>query len=311
VILRFCGVRGSTPAPGVSFVRVGGHTSCVAVWPDGSPSPRLLLDAGTGIRAVDPLVGRGAFHGTILLSHLHWDHVQGLPFFGAGDRDDSVVDLLIPDEGVPASAMLARAMSPPHFPIAPEGLRGTWQFATLGEGWREVEGLAVLAREVPHKGGRTFGYRVEGATGSFAYLPDHLPGGEGTRDGMPSSAARVLSAGADVLVHDAQFVAGESALAAAYGHATVEQAVALAAEAGVGELVLFHHSPERTDDQATALLRAAVEAAPCPVRLAVEGDELTPRRRGVSSVGRSDGHLTDVGATLRVAPRLRQPGRSA
>ena len=275
--LRFCGVRGSTPAPGPDFVRVGGHTSCLAVWPDGSTLPRLILDAGTGIRAVTPLLRGGPFRGTVLLTHLHWDHVQGLPFFRAGDRDDAVVDLLLPDEGVPAASLLARAMSPPHFPIGPEGLQGRWRFATVGEGWREVEGLAVLAREVPHKGGRTFGYRVQGAAGSFAYLPDHFPVCEGAGgDRVPSSAAGELSAGVDVLVHDAQFVAAESALATAYGHATVDQAVALAAEAGVGELVLFHHSPERTDAAAEALLRAAAEASPCPVRLAVEGHELTP-----------------------------------
>ena len=134
--LRFCGVRGSTPAPGPDFVRVGGHTSCLAVWPDGSTLPRLILDAGTGIRAVTPLLGGRPFRGTVLLTHLHWDHVQGLPFFRAGDRDDAVVDLLLPDEGVPAASLLARAMSPPHFPIRPEGLRGTWRFGTVREGWR-------------------------------------------------------------------------------------------------------------------------------------------------------------------------------
>ena len=277
--LRFCGVRGSTPAPGPDFVRVGGHTSCLAVWPDGSTLPRLILDAGTGIRTVTPLLGGAPFRGTVLLTHLHWDHVQGVPFFRAGDRDDAVVDLLLPDEGVPAASLLARAMSPPHFPIGPEGLRGTWRFATIGVGWRELEGLAVLAREVPHKGGLTFGYRVEGSAGSFAYLPDHLPTGGGDRGPMGTSASvRELTQGVDVLVHDAQFVAAESALARDYGHATVEQAVALAAAAGVGELVLFHHSPERTDAEAEALLRAAAEACPCPVRLAVEGQELRPRR---------------------------------
>jgi phosphoribosyl 1,2-cyclic phosphodiesterase len=209
---------------------------------------------------------------------MHWDHVQGLPFFRAGDRDDAVVDLLLPDEGLPAVSLLARSMSPPQFPIGPEGLQGRWRFATVGDGWREVEGLAVLAREVPHKGGVTFGYRVEGAAGSFAYLPDHLPTGGGDRGPMSMSAEiRELTQGVDLLVHDAQFIAAESALARDYGHATVEQAVALAAAAGVGELVLFHHSPERTDAAAEALLRAAAEAAPCPVRLAVEGHELTPR----------------------------------
>jgi phosphoribosyl 1,2-cyclic phosphodiesterase len=279
VKLRFCGVRGSTPAPGPDFVRVGGHTSCLAVWPDGSTLPRLILDAGTGIRTVTPLLGGGPFRGTVLLTHLHWDHVQGLPFFRAGDRDDAVVDLLLPDEGVPAASLLARSMSPPHFPIGPEGLQGRWRFATVGEGWREVEGLAVLAREVPHKGGVTFGYRVEGPAGSFAYLPDHLPTGGGDRGPIRTPASvRELTQGVDLLVHDAQFIAAESALARDYGHATVEQAVALAAAAGVGELVLFHHSPERTDAEAEALLRAAAEASPCPVRLAVEGHELAPCR---------------------------------
>jgi phosphoribosyl 1,2-cyclic phosphodiesterase len=279
VKLRFCGVRGSTPAPGPDFVRVGGHTSCLAVWPDGSTLPRLILDAGTGIRTVTPLLGGGPFRGTILLTHMHWDHVQGLPFFRAGDRDDAVVDLLLPDEGLPAVSLLARSMSPPQFPIGPEGLQGRWRFATVGEGWREVEGLAVLAREVPHKGGVTFGYRVEGAAGSFAYLPDHLP--TGGRDRGPTSmpaSVRELTQGVDLLVHDAQFVAAESALARDYGHTTVGQAVALAASAGVGELVLFHHAPERTDAEAEALLQAAAEASPCPVRLAVEGHELTPCR---------------------------------
>jgi phosphoribosyl 1,2-cyclic phosphodiesterase len=226
---------------------------------------------------VTPLLRGGPFRGTVLLTHLHWDHVQGLPFFRAGDRDDAVVDLLLPDEGVPAASLLARAMSPPHFPIGPEGLQGRWRFATVGEGWREVEGLAVLAREVPHKGGVTFGYRVEGAAGSFAYLPDHLPTGGGDRGPMSMPASvRELTQGVDLLVHDAQFVAAESVLARDYGHATVEQAIALAAASGVRELVLFHHSPERTDAAAEALLRAAAEASPCPVHLAVEGHELMP-----------------------------------
>ena len=93
-----------------------------------------------------------------------------------------------------------------------------------------------------------------------------------------SASVRELTQGVDLLVHDAQFVAAESALARDYGHTTVEQAVALAAAAGVGELVLFHHAPERTDAEAEALLRAAGEASPCPVRLAIEGHELTPCR---------------------------------
>jgi phosphoribosyl 1,2-cyclic phosphodiesterase len=263
VRLQFCGVRGSTPAPGADFVRVGGNTSCVAVWPQGSPVPRLVLDAGTGIRYVTPLLEGRAFDGTILLSHLHWDHVQGLPFFAAADRDDAATRLVMPDAGVDAATELARAMSPPHFPIGPEGLCGTWGFHSMGEGWHQLEGLRVLAREVPHKGGRTFGYRVEDDVGSLAYVPDHLP------SNRPADRDRILDLieRVDVLVHDAQFLAAESAMARDYGHSTVDQVLALAAEAGVGRLVLFHHAPFRTDaqiDRLVATLRPTafgVEAA--------------------------------------------------
>jgi len=121
VRLHFCGVRGSTPAPGPDFVRYGGHTSSVAIAHDGAARPTLILDVGTGVRRVTALLGGRPFTGTILLTHLHWDHVQGLPFFRAGDRDDAEVALLLPDQedGSSAEDVLARAMSPPHFPIRP------------------------------------------------------------------------------------------------------------------------------------------------------------------------------------------------
>jgi phosphoribosyl 1,2-cyclic phosphodiesterase len=273
VRLRFCGVRGSTPAPGVEFAGVGGHTSCVAVWPEGSDQPRLILDAGTGIRAVTPLLDGEPFRGTILLSHLHWDHVQGLPFFAAGDRDDAEVHLLLPDDGTPAIDRFRRFMSPPLFPIGPDGLLGCWRVDALGEGSHELEGLRVVAAEVPHKGGRTFGYRLEDATGSFAYVPDHHPGGAGPdRD-----AVLDLVAGVDVLVHDAQFTAAESALADAYGHATIDQARALAEAAGVGQLVLFHHAPGRTDTELAGLMEA-LPPAPHRITVAVQGAVIDPRR---------------------------------
>ena len=128
------GVRGSTPAPGSDYVRYGGHTSCVAVIADGAAAPTLLMDAGTGIRSLPGLLGPEPFRGSILLSHLHWDHVEGLPFCRAVDRDDARVDLHVPaQDGVSPRDLLARMFSPPSFPIEPEGLLGTWRFLPAPE----------------------------------------------------------------------------------------------------------------------------------------------------------------------------------
>jgi ribonuclease BN (tRNA processing enzyme) len=244
--------------------------------PDDGP-PRLLLDAGTGIRRVPALLGPDQpFRGTILLTHLHWDHVQGLPFFPSADRDDAEVTLAMPAQGDAPLAVLARGMSPPHFPITPDGLRGTWSFAGLEPGEHEIEGFRVVAAEVPHKGGRTFGYRVEHDGRSLAYLPDHGPHGCGDGpDGLGARhpAALTLAGDVDVLVHGAQFTEAEHVLAEAFGHATVDYAVALATEAGARRLVLFHHAPARTDDQVEAIARALAPtptALPFPLTIATE-----------------------------------------
>jgi len=258
------GVRGSTPAPGPDHVRYGGHTSCVAVIPAGAVAPVLLMDAGTGIRSLPSLLGSEPFRGSILLSHLHWDHVEGLPFCRAVDRDDARVDLHVPEQdGASARDLLARTLSPPSFPIEPEGLLGRWLFLPAPEGPVSIEGFEVAAAEVNHKGGRTLGYRVTSAAGSFAYLPDHAP----VQGVAPN--VRALIEGADVLLHDAQFTETERRLADDYGHATVEETIALAGEAGVGLLVLFHHSPTRTDDQLDHILDGV--ASPVPIVVAREG----------------------------------------
>lgn len=257
--VHFCGVRGSTPACGIDFVRYGGHTSCVALAHDGA-TPSLVLDAGTGIRRVTPLLGDRAFAGTILLTHLHWDHFQGLPFFAGGDRADSRVDLLLPDQedGRDAEEVLARGMSPPQFPIRPREMRGSWSFGALSPGRVEVEGFVVEVREVPHKGGRTFGYRVADGTSSIAYIPDHCPtafgpGPDGWGEYHP--AVLELSDGVDLLVHDAHLLPEELPAEASFGHAAGDYAAALGRRAGAMGVALFHHKPDRTDDALDLLTR--------------------------------------------------------
>ncbi len=276
--LHFCGVRGSTPTPGPEFVRYGGNTSSVAVAHDDGAPPTLILDAGTGIRRVTALLAGQPFTGTILLTHLHWDHVQGLPFFRAGDHDDARVRLLLPDQqdGTSAEVVLGRAMSPPHFPIRPGQLRGDWTFGSLSPGQFGSDEFTIQAREIPHKGGRTLGYRVSDGRSAVAYITDHCPtvlgpGPDGW--GEYHAAAIALAEGADVVVHDAQLLAEEVPTMAAFGHAAADYAVALAKHAGARQVALFHHHPDRTDDELDQLAQRFA-TSPVPVVVAAEGTSL-------------------------------------
>ncbi|MEO6628875.1 MAG: MBL fold metallo-hydrolase [Aquihabitans sp.] len=249
--VHFLGVRGSTPAPGVDFLRYGGNTSSVAISRDGAV-PDLLLDAGTGARRLASIMAGQPFRGAVLLTHLHWDHTHGLPFSAALDHPDAVVDVFMPAQGIESVAALARSMSPPSFPITPAQLRGHWTFNALDEGDHDIGGFTVGAREVPHKGGSTFGYRVADETAVVAYLPDHGPTALGPGpDGLGARhpAALALTACADLLIHDAQYTATELPSRAGFGHSAIDYAVALGREAGVGCVALFHHDPDRTDDE--------------------------------------------------------------
>jgi phosphoribosyl 1,2-cyclic phosphodiesterase len=257
VRVTFLGVRGSTPAPGEEFLRYGGHTSCVAVAHDGDV-PSILLDAGTGIRRTSSLMGGEPFRGSVLLSHLHWDHVHGLPFCDATDRLDSRVTLFVPDQldGSDPLEMLSRGMSPPHFPVRADELRGDWSFVSLSASSFEIEGFSVLVEEIPHKGGRTYGFRISDGSATVVYMPDHCPSalGDGP-DGLGEyhQAALNLCEDADAVIHDAQLLREELAAEAYFGHAAAEYAVELGRRANVKQVVLFHHKQSRTDDELDAV----------------------------------------------------------
>ena len=254
--LWVCGVRGSTPAPGPEFVKYGGNTSCVAVGHAGEP-PSLVLDAGTGIRRLGKLLDGVAFDGALLLGHLHWDHTQGLPFAPALDSPGAKVALHLPAQGDPVE-VLGRAMSPPHFPILPTDLRGAWTFTSLEAGEHTIAGFEVLALDIPHKGGRTFGYRVTspGSGASVAYLSDHWPisvgpGPDGLGEYHPSVLE--LCMGVDVILHDAQYTAEELPGRKDFGHSAIEYAVGLGKRCG-SAMLLYHHDPNRTDVALDALV---------------------------------------------------------
>ena len=267
--IRILGVRGSRCSPGSDFAGVGGHTSSVVITPSHRGGTRLLLDAGTGLSSVP--AGAAPFEGDILLTHLHWDHVQGIPFFPAGDTDDARVRVHLPAQGEAtpqrpgsAAALLSAFMSPPHFPISCHELRGRWTFEAIEPGRLTVGTLNVTAIEVPHKGGRTFGYRVEEDGAVMAYLPDFCPRGDGAR------ACRSVAQDVDILLVGGMFSDAEGALAGSFGHATAGQVRALAETARVGTTVVVHHAPNRTDRQVEKLW-AGVCAAGKPVQVGREG----------------------------------------
>ena len=241
-----------------------------------SERPRLILDAGTGLARATALFEGNPLRGTILLGHLHWDHTQGLPFFPPGDNTASRVRLIAPAQG-DIEAVLARMMSPPHFPIRPAQLRGEWSFEGIEPGRHELEGFEVQALDVPHMGGRMMGYRITHRGASMAYVSDHGPieagpGPEGF--GEYHEAIMELTRGVDLLVHDAQYTVEEFWPKAHFGHSTVDYAVALGIRAGARRLVLFHHDPFHDDTQVDRILehcRWLASEADIEIEAAAEG----------------------------------------
>ncbi len=252
----FNGVRGSTPCAGPEYARFGGHSSCVAIETDNGPP--ILFDLGTGLR---PYSSRweGDFHGTVLLSHLHWDHVQGLPFFTPLHRGGSTLDVFGPRQEEGLGHVFGQLMRPPFFPITPEQLMGDVRFHDTGEDDFPVGGAKVRSRWVRHVG-PTLGFRVDINGLSVAYVPDHGPGcnPEHSDDYIPHEMLELCD-GVDVLIHDAQHTRAEYERKRHWGHCTVHYAVHVAREAGARRLVLFHHDPSHSDDDIVAIERSASE----------------------------------------------------
>ena len=260
----FFGCRGSTPVSGDEYRRYGTATSCIGIGTGAAASyadavarkaaPRLVLDAGTGFINLERVLGGEPFRGSVCITHLHWDHTHGLPFLREAFLPGHRVDVYVPGQGGAgdAESVMSRAFSPPHFPVPIGTLGDSWSVSGIEPGTRELEGLSIRAEEIPHKGSRTFGYRVSDGTSSLAYLPDHKPlalgpGPEGLGEYHP--AALTLAAGVDLLVHDSQHTAAELPELAYLGHSAVEYVVGLGIAAGAKAVALFHHDPHRTDAQ--------------------------------------------------------------
>jgi phosphoribosyl 1,2-cyclic phosphodiesterase len=254
--VRFWGVRGSIAAGGPEVREVGGNTSCVEVR---AGDELLVFDAGTGLRGFGAEVrpSRASF----FFSHLHWDHIQGFPFFGPAFAPGNRFTLHGPGrDGAELLAALEKQMQPPTFPVTMATMGATLDFAGVEDGdVLQVGAAKVGARALNHPQG-CLGYRVELAGKSVVYATDFEP----LADGRSSPAAVALAAKADVLICDAQYTTDEyegrsGPPRRGWGHNTIHHATQLAHEAGVGTLVLFHHDPSH-DDAAIGVLEALARA---------------------------------------------------
>jgi phosphoribosyl 1,2-cyclic phosphodiesterase len=253
--VTFFGVRGSTPCHGADTARYGGNTSCVAVSVPGEAP--LLFDLGTGARYFGAGVPNDEpFRGTCLLSHLHWDHTQGLPFFSPILRPDAELDIYGPaqEDGRSMEDVLCATIRPPLFPINLDQFPGTIRFHDTSDADFFVGQIRVKARVIPHVG-PTLGYRIEWQGRSIAYLSDHQQPYDGSHQVTPG--ALELVEGVDLLIHDAQYLPDEFQRKATWGHCTVDYAVWLAGHAGVKQLALFHHDPLHGDDVVDELTKCA------------------------------------------------------
>jgi phosphoribosyl 1,2-cyclic phosphodiesterase len=262
--VTFWGVRGSTPAPGAEFVRYGGHTTCVSVVVG---ERVLVLDAGTGIRPLGRSLAGDSRDVFVLFTHRHADHLLGFPFFAPLYEAGRELHLLPLGEGEARWSPLS-LLDGVHYPLYPGDLPcAIRDVVEAPDSYLRTHGLDVAQQAVNHPGGAV-GYRVTHRGRTFVFIPDDEL--DPPEPAVDRGEIVAFCRGADVLCHDAQYLGAEIAERRGWGHSSVDEAVALAVEAGVGHLVLFHHDPDRTDDeldgiQAEAERRLALHGIGCTV----------------------------------------------
>ena len=283
--ITYFGVRGSCPCSSDQQRRYGGNTSCVLVEVDDEPP--LVLDMGTGLRALGhhlnaALVPTGRpLRGNCLLTHLHYDHVLGTPFFPPMRDPGALLEIYGPSQaGDSLQSTMANMVKPPFFPVHMSDFRGELRYHDLeGRDEFQLGGITIKARTIVHIG-NTLGFRIEADGASIAYLPDHQAPVDRT---TVSTEVLELCEGVDLLVHDSQYTEDEFVELFDWGHSTPAYAVHVANVAGAKRLDMFLHDPGHTDRQLDAMLRSARQVAQATgkvqVNAAKEGGTFDLRKR--------------------------------
>ena len=248
VHLRCWGTRGSIPTPGPETVRYGGNTTCFEIQHNGD---RLIFDAGSGIRPLGlDIVEKGPDTIHIFLTHFHWDHIQGFPFFAPlYDHEDSIKVVGPKQKDIDVQNLFAGQMGPIYFPVPFSVVAATMDFEHLNDGEYELGDARMRVMRVKHPS-FVIAYRVEVGGKSICLIPDNEIDGN-MYDVGPDWEKRIVDfvGDADLLVHDSMYTEEEYERRAGWGHSTFSQSVRLAEEGGVKQLLFFHHDPTRTDDQ--------------------------------------------------------------
>ena len=259
--VTFWGTRGSIASPGPLTQGYGGNTSCVQVSADDGTC--LILDAGTGIRALGDALPQDVARIDILLGHLHMDHIQGLGFFGpifAPGREIHVWGP--PSATLDLRGRLSRYLSPPLFPVRLRDVESRLELHNAPAEPTRIGAFEVTAATIIHPG-PTVGYRISENGASMAYLSDHEPalGVDGFPVAPAWTSGHDLAAGVDVLVHDGQYSEAERQARIGWGHSSTVEAAAFARQAGAKRLICFHHDPSHDDEAVDRLVEAATAVA--------------------------------------------------
>jgi phosphoribosyl 1,2-cyclic phosphodiesterase len=278
VRLKLWGTRGSVPVPGPATARYGGNTSCVQVTlADGTT---IVLDAGTGVRALGQTLDAAAGPIHMLLTHLHIDHIQGMLFFAPFFDARADITIWGPPSNGSLERRIGRYLSAPLSPVEVRELPAGPEFLACPAPEWEIGGASVHAQLVAHRG-PTLGYRLSEGGASLCYLPDHEPALGGPLDGYEDEwiSGFALARDASLLIHDCQYTDGEYDAHRGWGHSGVGDALEFAARTGARRTLLFHHDPLHADDQLDALAHEAAgrwskRGAPGELGMALEGSEL-------------------------------------